>query len=310
MLVTMYPGANREDVRDTLRQIESAAQNVRGVSGFHVSAAYNHLTSYLEWATNAVRMLEHRISAADIDRLVLTPGYERLLSAAASLTSVDTGTQRVLNGLVDHEINQQRQELQEAVKDLDDYIRRWPANADYFVADTSVYIQHDDKLENLDFADLLGGWRDHTVIVIVPSIVLDELEGLKDRGPDKWRKWRARYTLAILARVFSESKRPGVIREPAADGTRGAVLMQLLFDPPRHERLPNNDDEIIDRALGAQGLTGTSITFLTFDTNQAEKARRVGLKVRKLLEPVGEEPDDPRHKERKMPEATANSTGA
>jgi hypothetical protein len=87
MLVTVYPGANRENVRDTLRQIESAAQSVRGDSGFHVSPAYNHLTSYLEWATNAVRMLDHRISAADIDRLVLTAGYERLTPATPIRTS-------------------------------------------------------------------------------------------------------------------------------------------------------------------------------------------------------------------------------
>jgi hypothetical protein len=214
----------------------------------------------------------------------------------------------VLNGLEDHEVNQQRQALQEVIKDLDDYIRRWTANPDFFVVDTSVYIQHDDKLENLDFAEVLDGWQDHTVIVIVPSIVLDELEGLKDRGPDKWRRWRARYSLAVLARIFSGSNRPGVLREPAADGTRGAVVMELLFDPPRHERLTNNDDEIIDRALGARGLAGTAITFLTFDTNQAEKARRAGLKVKKLIEPVGEEPEDPRHKERKQPEANGRST--
>lgn len=308
MLVTIYPGANRENVLDTLRKIESAALNVNGGSGFHVSQAYNHLTSYLEWATNAVRMLEHRVSAADIDRLVLTPGYERLLSAAASLTSGDVGTQRVLNGLVDLEVNQRRQELREVIKDLDDHMRRRPTNADYVAADTTVYIQHDDKLENLDFAEMLNGWQDHAIIAIVPSIVLDELEGLKDRGPDKWRRWRARYTLAILARIFSRNERPGVLREPAADGTRGAVVMELLFDPPRHERLPNNDDEIIDRVLGAQGLTGTTITFLTFDTNQAEKARRAGLKVKKLIEPVGEEPEDPRHKERKQSKAHGQSS--
>jgi hypothetical protein len=300
MLVTIYPGANREDVLNTLRQIESDAQNVRGDSGYHISPAYNHLTSYLEWTTKAVRMLEHRVAVADIDRLVLTPGYERLLSSATNLTSPDVGTQRVLNGMVDHEINQRRQALQGAIKDLDDHIRRWPANADYFVADTSVYIQHDDKLENLDFAALLDGWQDHLVIVVVPTLVHEELEGLKDRGPDQMRKWRASYTLAVLARILESKSRPGVLREPAADGTRGAVVVELLFDPVPHERLPVNDDEIIDRALSAQSLTGTTITFLTFDTNQAEKARRSGLKVVKLSQPIGDEPEDTRRKAQKQ----------
>jgi len=42
-------------------------------------------------------MLEHRVCAADIDRLVLTLSYDRLLAAAGSLTGEDIGTQRVLN---------------------------------------------------------------------------------------------------------------------------------------------------------------------------------------------------------------------
>lgn len=68
MLVTPYPGAGRDDVLRTLREIESAAHNVNQHSGFHGSKAYCRLTSYLEWATTSVRMLEHRVSAADIDQ--------------------------------------------------------------------------------------------------------------------------------------------------------------------------------------------------------------------------------------------------
>lgn len=102
MLVTPYPGANRDDVLRTLRDLKSAAQNAGNVHG----AAQSHLTAYLEWATDSVRMLEHRVSTADIDRLILTRGCDRLLAAAGTLTGADIGTQRVLNGLVSHEIQQ------------------------------------------------------------------------------------------------------------------------------------------------------------------------------------------------------------
>ena len=294
MLVTVYPGAGRDDVLRTLRDIESAAHNADSHSGFHGSKAYSHLTSYLEWATNSVRMLEHRVSAADIDRLVCTRGYERLVAAAGSLTGADMGTQRVLNGLVDHEINQRTEALQEAVKDLDEQIRRWPKNTTYTVADTSVYIEHDDKLRDLDFAPLLDGWPDKPVVVIVPLIILDELDNLKQRGGDSMRKWRASYTLAVLEDVFSQSSSRGVLRKAAADGTRGTVYMDVLFDPPRHERVPINDDEIIDRTLAAQGLAGASVTLLTFDTSQAARARQAGLTVKKLTRPLGDEPEDTR----------------
>jgi hypothetical protein len=73
MLVTPYPGANRDDVLRTLRDIQSAAQDAGNAHG----PAHNRLTAYLEWATSSVRMLEHRVSTSDIDRLVLTRGYLR-----------------------------------------------------------------------------------------------------------------------------------------------------------------------------------------------------------------------------------------
>jgi hypothetical protein len=156
MLVTLYPGADRDNVLQTLRDIRSAAQTASNAHG----PAHNRLTAYLEWATNSVRMLEHRIRTADIDRLVLTRGYERLLATAGTLTGTDIGTQRVLNGLVDHEIQQRTQALEEAVQALTAQIRRWTQDATYTVADTSVYIEHNDKLRDLDFARP-GGHRRH-----------------------------------------------------------------------------------------------------------------------------------------------------
>ena len=209
--------------------------------------AQARLAAYLEWATNSIRMLEHRVSAADIDRLVLARGYDRLLAAAGSLTGEDTGTQRVLNGLVNNEIQQRSQVLDEAIRDLDAHGRRWPEGTLYAIADTSFYIEHDSKLRETDFAPLLpGAWLDKPIMIIVPIIVLDELDGLKQRGGTSHVKWRASYTLAAFDAVFSEAGTQAILRQPAADRTRGPVLLDILYDPPRHERLPINDDEIID----------------------------------------------------------------
>jgi hypothetical protein len=52
-------------------------------------------------------MLEHRVSAADISRLVLTLGYERLLTANGILSRDDTATKGVLTGLLRREIERQ-----------------------------------------------------------------------------------------------------------------------------------------------------------------------------------------------------------
>ena len=53
------------------------------------------------------------------------------------------------------------------------------------------------------------------------------------------------------------------------DGSLGAVVLELFFDPPDHVRLPINDDEIIDRTLAVQALADREVTLLTFDTGQS-----------------------------------------
>ena len=207
MLVSIYPGASRPDVLETLRGIHSKIGDATNVQDSAVARA----TAYLGWANDSVRMLEHRVSAADISRLVLTPGYERLLTATGILSGDDTATKGVLTGLLRREIERQGELLEEAIKGLEEQILRWPPNHLYAVADTSFYIKHEHKLEDIDFADLVQA-----------------------------------------------------------------------------------DDETIDRALAAQGLTGTTVTLLTFDTSQAARARNAGLDVNKLSKPLGEEPKDTR----------------
>lgn len=298
MLVTLHPGANRDDVLRTLRGIQSAVQNAGNVHGL----AQARLAAYLEWATNSIRMLEHRVSAADIDRLVLTRSYDRLLAAAGNLTGEDIGTQRVLNGLVGNEIQQRSKVLDEAVKDLDSQGRRWPQGTIYAVADTSFYIEHGFKLRETDFARLLpGAWLDKPVMIIVPIITLDELDVLKQRGSTLHVKWRASYTLAVFDDIFAKAGTQAILRQPDPNGTRGPVLMDILYDPPSHERLPTNDDEIIDRALAAQSIAGLPITLLTYDTSQGARARHAGLAVNKLTKPLGDEPEDTRGKKKASP---------
>ncbi len=203
------------------------------------------------------------------------------------------------------EIERQGELLTQAIKDLQEQIIRWPPDSLYAVADTSFYIEHEDKLQDIDFAPLLdSAWLDKRVTLIVPVIVLDELDGLKQRGAHPAREVaRLTHTRGLRRHIFVKPGSQGVLRQPGADRTRGGVLADLLFDPPRHERLPIPDDEIIDRTLAAQGLTGTEVTLLTFDTSQAARARQAGLAVNKLTRPLGDEPENTRKK--KAPAASS-----
>ena len=234
-------------------------------------------------------MLHNRIKAADIDRLILTRGYDRLLTVAGSLTGTDTGTQRVLNGLIDMELRLRTEALDEIIKDLQSLNPQWCADDLYAVLDTSVYIEHDDKLEKLDITPELTAFPDKRLHLLVPIVVIDELDGIKNKGED-FKRWRAGYTLGVLERIFSSKQRmPGLLRN-GEQGVRGAIDMEILYDPPGHVRLPINDDEIVDRALAARPLAGKPVTLVTFDTKQTFRAREADLPVVKLTKPLGDEP--------------------
>jgi len=72
-------------------------------------------------------------------------------------------------------------DLEGATRALDEVITRLSGAGMFAVADTSVYIEHEQKLEDLDFVPLLSIWED-PVRILVPIIIVDELEGVKRRG--------------------------------------------------------------------------------------------------------------------------------
>jgi len=157
------------------------------------------------------------------------------------------------------------------------------------VPDTSVYIEHDVKLEKLDIAPELTAFPDKRLHLLVPMVVTDELDGIKNKGEDV-KRWRAAHTLGVLERVFSPGQRmPGLLRN-GEQGVRGAIDMEILYDPPGQVRLPVNDDEIVDRALAAGPLAGKPVTLVTFETGQTFRAREADLPVVELTKPLGDEP--------------------
>ena len=283
MLVSLHPAANSRDALEVLARIRGEADNVSG------SSAADRLNSYLEWAARSARILHNRLRSADIDRLIFTRGYDRLLAAAGNLSGTDTGTQRVLNGLLDMELRLRTEALDEIIADLQNRNPQWCFDDLYAVLDTSVYIEHDEKLEVLDIAPQLTPYPDKRLHLLVPMVVIDELDGIKNKG-EGIKRWRAAYTLGVVERVFSPSEpKRGFLRN-GEYGVRGAVDLEILYDPPGHVRLPVNDDEIIDRTLAAKPLAGKPVTLITFDTGQAFRAREADLPVVKLTKPLGDEP--------------------
>ncbi|MFJ2007913.1 PIN domain-containing protein [Streptomyces chartreusis] len=295
MLITPRPGADRRNLRNVLRETRVKAENLRGPSG----SAFESLLRYLEWATDAARMLRSQISDRDLNHLVLTPRYQTLLGSCGTLAG--TEQQRLVNSLVDLEITERIQAFEEAEAALEAQIGRWTGREWFVVADSSFYIQNPDKLADVDLHNVLGLPSGEHIRLLFPIVVVDELDGLKEAGKQRAR-WRASHTLGLLDETLAGSTF-GILRRAdlaSQDGeVRGEVNVEIVLDPPGHVRLPIADDEIIDRAVAIQPLAARDVRLLTCDTGQHTRGRAAGLKVTKVAtkdpgpEPDWEAPDKP-----------------
>jgi len=197
----------------------------------------------------------------------------------------------VVNDLVSQELDQRVDHFDEAIKTLTAYKERWRNVGDLLVLDTCFYVEHPDELTDADLARLTAarapGWAVRVLVVLL--LVVDELDRLKR---DNQARSRARTALKTLDEVFrnvSEERPMGRLRDGSSSGL-GPVTMELLFDPPDHERLPDNDAEIVDRALAVQILSGREVTMVTYDKSMALRARHQGLKDLWLPHPPAPQP--------------------
>lgn len=145
------------------------------------------------------------------------------------------------------------------------------------VLDTSVFIKHETKLEDTDFFVLAGAGAE-AVRVTVPMVVVDELDRLKE-SRDKQVRWRAGYSLAVLDRLLDSNER------------LGRVKVEVFFDNPGHVRLPDEDDEIVDRALAVHAIAAGSVQLVTYDTGMSMRAKWANLPVLKLRTDAGTGPE-------------------
>lgn len=283
VLVRPYPGANKTNVLNALQEIQSKAANTRTRPPNGLMNTRHH--QYLTWANEAAQRLRNQISDADIERLIFTRRYWLVLSSPPEPHLVD---------MINMELDERATALKEARDALEAQYVRWSGDAVFVVPDTSVFIEHPDKLEDIDLAAELGVDA-QSLLLLVPIIVIDELDGLK-RSKDRYLRWRAAYSLAYLDRLLPD---PTHITQMRAAGPspkdagvqRGETYVELIFDPPGHERLPIADDEIVDRALAIRDLAGREVTVVTYDSGQATRARRAGLRVCRLTHPL--ERDEP-----------------
>lgn len=291
MLVTPLPGTDRDHLIATLDSVKTQIDNLRGPFN---GPAYGRLVRYLRWGTDSARLLRNLIRPDDMTRLVLTRRYDALLSGAAGGLA-GSHQEAFLNDLLSLEMEERVTDLTEAVTALKQRKEDWERVGIIVVADSSVYIQHESLLLDWDFRSLCGV-REEPIHLLFPMVVLDELDNLK-QSKDRTQRWRAGYTLAVLERHLTSGVGWASIKEADYSSLdsggipSGRVTVEVLYDPPGHSRLPINDDEIVDRAVTVQLITGRAVQLLTYDTGQAMRARAAGLQVRKLRPAAEDEPE-------------------
>ncbi len=278
MTVTPLPGVGPQAARDGLAAALLDCDNVRTGEG----SGTERVNAYRRWSVETVAALRYVLRPADVDRLVLTPRHWALhaLDPAAHLGAAE---------LVQLELDTRRDEIQTAVDALDRLLARRTAHRGALVvADTNVYLHHPKPFHEIDWARLLPG-LDHTgVHLIVPLVVVDELDRHKQgqsgrlvvRGGDETVRTRARTTIRTLEDLFGDPNGIATVSpEPSP------VRAELLVDPPGHVRLPSADAEIVDTARAVQNRFGSPVTVVARDTGMVFRARAAGLAAVRLPDP-------------------------
>jgi hypothetical protein len=274
-----------------LRQLEFKSSNLR--SRTSTATTYNRFMDYLGWVTEAEQTLQTQIRRADLDSLVFTRKCEILMSMIGRVDVERTYDAPGVNTLINAELEERAADFAQAHRRLKQHTERWSKVGVLVILDTNVYLHHPDEVQKLDFNRLLDV-RGYNIHIVVPMIVLDQLDDQK-QGKDKAVRNRARRTLKKIDEVLPDPTGIGVLRKADSSALqvggipRGEVTIELLFDPPRHERLPIDDDEIVDRIVAFQPLAQGAITLVTYDTGHATRARAAGIRVRKLAHELDDE---------------------
>lgn len=273
--IKLMPGADQNMV---VKDLQTVVGNLQNTYAVHEGL----FRAYCQWANNTIRQLQNMIRPADLEAHVLTQRYWHLLVLASA-----EGTP-VFTELLNMEVEERKQDFEETITDLKEAIRYWSRSGSLVMPDSSMFINHASKLADWDLPNDLDMKVDD-VHILVPIIVVDELDRLKESG-NQWTRWRAAHSLGVLDESLGSGMKWGILSPGDALVLRGDVTIEIVLDPPDHLRLSIPDDEIIDRGLAIQGRAARPVTLLTYDTGQATRARRAGLQVRKLSRPIGEEP--------------------
>jgi hypothetical protein len=269
------------DVGDAIRLLEERATNIRNeAQPAGITNLGEKRNAYVKATTTTETRLRSILSIRDAAKLFDGPRHRDICSMAA-------GEQ--LHPMIGAEVDALSHRLETLALELDNARKPFQDKAKCIVLDSTFYVEHPEKLEDAGFHQLVQ-WPG-VIKILVPMVVIDELDGLKRSG-ERFKRWRAGYSLAVFDDRIDTPPWPGLLHEEVMEPNlrRGRVWLEIIFDFPGHDRLPINDDEIVDRAVACEPYSGP-VTVVTYDTGQSQRARIARLGAMKLRNDPEPPPD-------------------
>lgn len=251
-----------------LRQVANDLENLRTIPNDDLMAMY------LSWVSTSMERLQVLLPEKELSRLVLTEGYR---TALPLMTSPSTMAMRVMRGVVHTEVDARHAQWSGLIADVTTWRTRWAEYSQVVVADTNLYVHHAKKFDQIQWHDVLQICPHVPVRVVVPMIVLDELDSLKRATHlSGLAKDNLRHTMREFAIRFQHPDTRSRLSTTELDT---AITIELFLDDPDHVRLSRADNEIVDRARCLADLIGHQVHIVTGDLGMATRARAANLRT-------------------------------
>jgi hypothetical protein len=262
-LPSVFPvdGVPLSDVLYELREQRGKLDNARTGSTLQV------LTAYQSWANEAARSLSFRLGQSQVEGLVQTRRHWHLQSVFGNVGDI--------HNMVQAEIVDRVREFDLLIANFEKVDQVWSAVDSVLVAiDTNAYIHQKVTFDQLDWSRLVP---DRRVIIIIPELVLRELDRQKTYGKNVPVVAESKERVPARARHTIKKIRGLLVHGVDRAEIRPGLEVEFVANPLDHARLADPDSEFIERVLAIERLTGHRVRVATADVGMQFMARVNGL---------------------------------
>jgi rRNA-processing protein FCF1 len=260
-------GISLDQAIRTVDELAMACGNLRS----ELSGGGDPWRKYVDWAATCERQLRS---------LFADPGLIEGLHTQRYWHIWVPGTH--WGKLIAAEINVQVERLESIAARLRSYLSLRQRPGHLAVVDTNVLL-HYQRVDKVKWGDVL---KEHPVRLVIPHIVLDELDDKRYLGSATIRK-TARSAIAPFEELREQLEGQGY-----ATLLVGQATVEYLVDEESHVRRENPDEEVVDRARFLQQVTGRTVTMITADLGMRARAVARGLPVAEMPDTLKRDQDD------------------